>query len=158
MAEQLSGVTIVIFIGCGVLTFFILFIFAKRQIMRFALRSRRGPHVPIGHGAKKVRNYGVGKLRSIKGNLKIDNFRFQSLKRELDRMIEVIPRVIHEPHLINNNDPRYILQPGTELPPHYFRLKAVDDVKSLGNYKFVDLVSVVTGIFTFVCVYTFNNI
>lgn len=107
MAEQLSGVTIVIFIGCGVLTFFILFIFAKRQIMRFALRSRRGPHVPIGHGAKK------------------------SLKRELDRMIEVIPRVIHEPHLINNNDPRYILQPGTELPPHYFRLKAVDDVKSL---------------------------
>ena len=25
-----------------------LFIFAKRQVMRFALRSRRGPHVSVG--------------------------------------------------------------------------------------------------------------
>lgn len=55
MAEELSGVTIVIFIACGILTFILLFIFAKRQIMRFALRSRRGPHVPIGHGSKNVR-------------------------------------------------------------------------------------------------------
>ena len=54
MAEQLSGVTVVIIIACGVLTFILFFLFAKRQIMRFALRSRRGPHVPIGHGAKKV--------------------------------------------------------------------------------------------------------
>lgn len=55
MSEELSGVTVVIIIAGGVLTFLILFIFAKRQIMRFALRSRRGPHVPIGHDAKKVR-------------------------------------------------------------------------------------------------------
>jgi len=55
MAQQLSGVTIVIFIATGVLTFILLFIFAKRQIMRFALRSScRGPHVPVGHGAKTV--------------------------------------------------------------------------------------------------------
>lgn len=54
MVEQLSGVTVVIFIACGVLTVFLLFIFAKRQIMRFALRSRRGPHVAIGHDADKV--------------------------------------------------------------------------------------------------------
>lgn len=54
MAEELSGVTVVIIIAGGILTFILLFIFAKRQIMRFALRSRRGPHVPIGHGAKKV--------------------------------------------------------------------------------------------------------
>lgn len=54
MSEELSGVTVIIIIGLGVLTFLILFIFAKRQIMRFALRSRRGPHVPIGHDAKKV--------------------------------------------------------------------------------------------------------
>lgn len=54
MAEELSGVTIVIFIAAGVLTILLLFIFAKRQIMRFALRSRRGPHIPIGHDAKKV--------------------------------------------------------------------------------------------------------
>lgn len=54
MSEKLSGVTVVIIIAGGVLTFLILFIFAKRQIMRFALRSRRGPHIPIGHDAKKV--------------------------------------------------------------------------------------------------------
>lgn len=55
MTEELSGVTIVIFIAAGVLTILLLFIFAKRQIMRFALRSRRGPHIPIGHDARKVR-------------------------------------------------------------------------------------------------------
>lgn len=54
MTEELSGVTVVIIIGLGVLTFILLFIFAKRQIMRFALRSRRGPHVAIGHGGPKV--------------------------------------------------------------------------------------------------------
>lgn len=54
MSEELSGVTVVIIIGLGVLTFLLLFIFAKRQIMRFALRSRRGPHVPVGHDAPKV--------------------------------------------------------------------------------------------------------
>lgn len=54
MSEKLSGVTVVIIIAGGVLTFLILFIFAKRQIMRFALRSRRGPHIPVGHDAKKV--------------------------------------------------------------------------------------------------------
>ncbi|GLH06163.1 hypothetical protein R5R35_010178 [Gryllus longicercus] len=107
MAEELSGVAVVIFIACGVLTFILLFIFAKRQIMRFALRSRRGPHIPVGHDAKK------------------------SLKREIDRTIDVIPRIVYEPKLINDDDPRYILQPGTELPPYYFRLKAVDDVKVL---------------------------
>ena len=54
MVEQLSGYTIVIIIGCGALTVILLFIFAKRQIMRFAIRSRRGPHVTVGHNANKV--------------------------------------------------------------------------------------------------------
>lgn len=58
MPQELSGVTVVIIIAMGVLLFILLFIFAKRQIMRFALRSRRGPHVPIGHDAKKVRKKG----------------------------------------------------------------------------------------------------
>ncbi|XP_063991027.1 protein C1orf43 homolog [Diachasmimorpha longicaudata] len=105
MREELSGVTIVIFIATGVLTMLLLFIFAKRQIMRFALRSRRGPHIAIGHDAKK------------------------SLKREIQRRIEVIPRIQYEPQLIS--DPRYIMAPGSQVPPHYYRLKAVDDVKAL---------------------------
>lgn len=107
MAEELSGVTVVIIIAGGILTFILLFIFAKRQIMRFALRSRRGPHIPVGHGAKK------------------------SLKREIHRRIDVIPKIVYEPKLINDNDSRYILPPGSHLPPFYCRLKAVDDVKLL---------------------------
>ncbi|KAB0803195.1 hypothetical protein PPYR_00165 [Photinus pyralis] len=107
MSEDLSGVNIIIIIGLGVLTFIILFIFAKRQIMRFALRSRRGPHVPIGHDAKKL------------------------IRREIDRRIDLIPRIICEPQLLHNTDSRYILYPGQQIPAHYYRLKAVDDVKLL---------------------------
>jgi hypothetical protein len=54
MAQQLSGVTVVIIIAGGVLTFLLLFIFAKRQIMRFAIRSHRGPNTPLGYEANKV--------------------------------------------------------------------------------------------------------
>ena len=54
MLQQLSGVSIVLFIAAGVQTVLLLFIFAKRQIMRFALRSRRGPHTPIAYDTKKV--------------------------------------------------------------------------------------------------------
>ncbi|KAK3912283.1 Protein C1orf43-like protein [Frankliniella fusca] len=107
MVEQLSGVTVVIFIACGVLTVFLLFIFAKRQIMRFALRSRRGPHVALGHDADK------------------------GLRSELERRLDVIPRIVNEPKLINKDDARYILPPGSTIPPYYYRLKAVDDVKTL---------------------------
>lgn len=107
MTEQLSGTTVVIIIGLGVLTFLLLFIFAKRQIMRFALRSRRGPHVPVGHDACKA------------------------LKREIERRIDLIPRVVCEPQLLSKTDPRYILYPGQQIPSHYYRLKAVDDVKVL---------------------------
>ncbi|KAG8222838.1 hypothetical protein J437_LFUL007546 [Ladona fulva] len=71
--------------------------------MRFALRSRRGPHVPIGHDAKK------------------------SLKKEIERRIDVIPRILYEPQLLNNNDSQYIINKGDAVPPYYYRLKAVDD-------------------------------
>lgn len=60
MTEERSSVSIVIFVAAGVLTISLLFIFAKRQIMRFALRSRRGPHIAIGHDAKKVKNKLLG--------------------------------------------------------------------------------------------------
>ncbi|XP_026681133.1 uncharacterized protein C1orf43 homolog [Diaphorina citri] len=109
--EKLSGATVVIFIAGGVLTFIILFIFAKNQIMRFALRSRRGPHVPIGHDAKK------------------------SYRREIERRIECIPRILCEPRLLPETDSKYILPPGSNLPPYYYRMKTVDDVKILGEYS-----------------------
>jgi hypothetical protein len=52
--EQLSGVAVVIIIAVGVQTFIMLFIFAKRQIMRFTLRGRRGPHVSVGQGTERI--------------------------------------------------------------------------------------------------------
>ena len=53
--QQLSGTIVVIIIAVGVQACIILFIFAKRQIQRFALRNRRGPHMSIGHGKFKGR-------------------------------------------------------------------------------------------------------
>lgn len=106
MTKELSGVTIILIISGGVLTFVILFIFAKRQIMRFAIRSRRGPHVPVGHDAKK------------------------SIKKEIERRLDCIQRITYEPQLLDD-DTSYILQPDSSLPPYYYRLKAVDDIRIL---------------------------
>lgn len=107
MGKELSGVTIILIIGGGVLTFVLLFIFAKRQIMRFAIRSRRGPHVPVGHDATK------------------------SIKKEIERRLDCIQRIAHEPQLLPDDDSSYILQPDSSVPPYYYRLKAVDEIKIL---------------------------
>nr|XP_054363761.1 protein C1orf43 homolog [Mirounga angustirostris] len=53
-SNWLSGVNVVLVMAYGSLVFVLLFIFVKRQIMRFAMKSRRGPHVPVGHNAPKV--------------------------------------------------------------------------------------------------------
>nr|ACO11698.1 C1orf43 homolog [Caligus rogercresseyi] len=71
--EQLSGVTVVIIIAVCVEAFIVLLIFARRQIMRFSLRNRRGPHTHIGLGAPKA------------------------LRREVDRKLDYIPYVKYEP-------------------------------------------------------------
>jgi len=104
--EQLSGVMIIIIIGGGVLTFVVLFIFAKRQIMRFTLRSRRGPHIPIGLDGKKT------------------------LRKEIERRLDCIQKIQQEPKLLWNEG-KYILDSDDNIPPYYYRMKAVDDVKIL---------------------------
>lgn len=129
MSEELNGVAVVIIIGLGVLTFILLFLFAKRQIMRFTLRSRRGPHVPIGHDGPKVSNIPAQCPHCTLLHILL----LKALKREIERRLDLIPRIICEPKLINNTDPRYILFPGQQIPAHYYRLKAVDDVKLLGK-------------------------
>ena len=73
--EQLSGVAVVIIIAVGVQTFIMLFIFAKRQIMRFTLRSRRGPHVSVGQGGVKA------------------------FRREIDRRLDYASHIKYEPVL-----------------------------------------------------------
>ncbi|OXB54172.1 hypothetical protein ASZ78_015388 [Callipepla squamata] len=52
-SNWLSGVNVVLVMAYGSLVFVLLFIFVKRQIMRFAMKSRRGPHVPVGQHAPK---------------------------------------------------------------------------------------------------------
>ncbi|XP_072942371.1 protein C1orf43 homolog [Epargyreus clarus] len=104
MRDFTSILNIIFIISGGVLTFVILFIFAKRQIARFALRSRRGPHVPIGIGAKKC------------------------LKKEIERRIEAVPRIMYEPKLLSAEPSHYILEP---QQPYHYRFRAVDDVKTL---------------------------
>ncbi|CAL1611119.1 unnamed protein product [Knipowitschia caucasica] len=49
----LSSVNVVLVMAYGSLVFVLLFVLLKRQIMRFAMKSRRGPHAPIGHNAPK---------------------------------------------------------------------------------------------------------
>lgn len=107
--EELSGVMIVIIIGGGVLTVTICFIIAKRQIVRFTLRQRRGPHVTVGHDSKK------------------------SVKKEIERRIDCIQKIYFEPKLLwdDKDGEKYILRPDSNLPPYYYRMKAVDDVKEL---------------------------
>ncbi|XP_071747901.1 protein C1orf43 homolog [Lepeophtheirus salmonis] len=92
--EQLSGVTVVIIIAVCVEAFIVLLIFARRQIMRFGLRNRRGPHTHIGLGAPKT------------------------LRREVDRKLDYIPYVKHEPPLKISDE---------EQPPgHIYRIKALE--------------------------------
>jgi len=74
--EQLSGVAVVIIMGICVQTIIILIIFAKRQIMRFTLRARRGPHVSVGQGGLKP------------------------LRKEIDRRIEYASHITTEPRLL----------------------------------------------------------
>lgn len=106
MEKELSGTLIIFIVSGGVFMAIILFIFGKRQIMRFALRSRRGPHVPIGHDAGK------------------------SIKKEIERRLDCIQNITYDPQLLPD-DPSYILQSDADLPPYYYRLKAVDDIKLL---------------------------
>ncbi|KAG7301183.1 hypothetical protein JYU34_014031 [Plutella xylostella] len=104
MQDFTSILNIIFIISGGACTFVILFIFAKRQITRFALRSRRGPHVPIGTDAKKC------------------------LKKEIERRIEAVPRITHEPRLLSVEPSHYILEP---QQPYHYRFRAVDDVNTL---------------------------
>jgi hypothetical protein len=54
MIFELNGVALVLIIALGVQVVILLFLFGKRQIHRFTLKSRKGPHVPIGYGASRV--------------------------------------------------------------------------------------------------------
>ena len=100
----------------GVQTIIMLFIFAKRQVMRFALRSRRGPHVSVGQVRcmnghlytlfcsllstyfhpcflkEKFPCIMLIRLLSMQGSMK-------QLRREIDRRLDYVNYVTHEPQV-----------------------------------------------------------
>lgn len=97
--KKLSIVSIIWIIAAGVLIFLILFMFAKRQILRFTLKSRRGPYVSIGTSAPK------------------------SLRQEIFRRLERVPEIMYEPQLLNPKMEEF----ATSAPNHfYYRMKAMD--------------------------------
>lgn len=95
----MSTVGLVLFIAAGFLVFVLVALLAKRQIMRFSLRSSRRPHISIGSDAPK-------KMR-------------KSILECLDRVC----KIRHEPVLLNAK----VLQTATAVPnSYYYRMKALD--------------------------------
>ncbi|XP_049660787.1 protein C1orf43 homolog isoform X3 [Accipiter gentilis] len=83
-SNWLSGVNVVLVMAYGSLVFVLLFIFVKRQIMRFAMKSRRGPHVPVGQHAPK------------------------DLKEEIDIRLSRVQDIKYEPWLLAEDDSRLL--------------------------------------------------
>ncbi|XP_076465004.1 protein C1orf43 homolog [Babylonia areolata] len=99
MAADLPVVTIVLFIASGALVFCLLFLFAKRQIMRFALKSARKPHIAIGADAPKEK------------------------REEIQRRLGLVQNVRFEPTLLSE----CIHDIALSEPNHFFhRMKALD--------------------------------
>ncbi|KAI1301394.1 Protein C1orf43 [Halotydeus destructor] len=103
MANQLSGVAIIICIVFGFTTFVVIFIFGKRQIMRFALKSRRGAHVSIAVDAPKY------------------------LRKEIERRLDVVRDIKSEPHLLDRDS----ATASAKGYDHAYRMMAVDDLVKL---------------------------
>ncbi|XP_067094362.1 protein C1orf43 homolog [Osmerus mordax] len=97
-----NKVNVVLVMAYGSLVFVLLFIFVKRQIMRFAMRSRRGPHVPLGHNAPK------------------------DLKQEMDSRLSKVQEIRFEPRLLSGDDDR--LQHGG-CYDYLYRMRALDAIR-----------------------------
>ncbi|XP_036200146.1 protein C1orf43 homolog isoform X2 [Myotis myotis] len=108
-SNWLSGVNVVLVMAYGSLVFVLLFIFVKRQIMRFAMKSRRGPHVPVGHNAPK------------------------DLKEEIDIRLSRVQDIKYEPQLLADDDAR-LLQLDTQANQscynYLYRMKALDAIRA----------------------------
>ncbi|KAM6331132.1 protein C1orf43 homolog [Rissa tridactyla] len=105
-SNWLSGVNVVLVMAYGSLVFVLLFIFVKRQIMRFAMKSRRGPHVPVGQHAPK------------------------DLKEEIDIRLSRVQDIKYEPRLLAEDDSR-LLQLETQGCYNYlYRMKALDAIRT----------------------------
>lgn len=101
-SENTRHVNVVLVMAYGSLIFVLLFIFVKRQIMRFAMKSRRGPHVPLGHNAPK------------------------ELKQKIDSHLSKVQEIRFEPRLLSADDDR--LQHSGSYD-YLYRMRALDAIR-----------------------------
>ncbi|XP_074509776.1 protein C1orf43 homolog [Sebastes fasciatus] len=101
----LSSINVVLVMAYGSLVFVLLFIFVKRQIMRFAMKSRRGPHVPLGHNAPK-------KLRQV-----------------IEAKLCQVQKIHFEPRLLSPDDDRLKHRGHSGFPDHLYRMRALDAIR-----------------------------
>ncbi|XP_042345430.1 LOW QUALITY PROTEIN: protein C1orf43 homolog [Plectropomus leopardus] len=101
----LSSINVVLVMAYGSLVFVLLFIFVKRQIMRFAMKSRRGPHVPLGHNAPK------------------------ELRQKIEAKLSQVQKIHFEPRLLSPDDDRlkHREQPGSH--DYLYRMRALDAIR-----------------------------
>ncbi|XP_033957879.1 protein C1orf43 homolog isoform X1 [Pseudochaenichthys georgianus] len=85
--------------------FVLLFIFVKRQIVRFAMKSRRGPHVPIGHNAPK------------------------ELRQEIEAKLCQVQKIHFEPRLLSLDDDRLKHREQSGSHNFLYRMKALDAIR-----------------------------
>ncbi|XP_071965416.1 protein C1orf43 homolog isoform X2 [Antedon mediterranea] len=109
-AAELSFEYIILIGGFAAMIVIVLLIFAKRQIMRFALKSSRGPHTSIGKGLSKVQQ--------------------NTVERKIQRIISIK----HEPNLLQKDDYRIDKYIGGDVTAdekctYIYRMMAVDKFK-----------------------------
>ncbi|KAK3551580.1 hypothetical protein QTP70_019786 [Hemibagrus guttatus] len=103
--SPLSGVNVVLVMAYGSLVFVLLFIFVKRQIMRFAMKSRRGPHAPVGHNAPK------------------------ELKEEIESRLSKVNNIRYEPRLLSHDDDRLKHRGQNGCYNYLYRMQALDAIR-----------------------------
>lgn len=91
----------------GSLVFVLLFIFVKRQIMRFAMKSRRGPHVPLGHNAPK------------------------ELRQEIEARLSQVQKIHFEPRLLSPDDDRLKTREQSGSYDYLYRMRALDAIRDI---------------------------
>ncbi|KAI5623338.1 hypothetical protein C0J50_17125 [Silurus asotus] len=106
--SPLSGVNVVLVMTYGSLVFVLLFIFVKRQIMRFAMKSRRGPHALVGHNAPK------------------------ELKAEIDSQLAKVNNICYEPWLLAPDDERLKHCGQNGCFNYLYRMQALDAIRNTG--------------------------
>lgn len=104
------GVAAIIIIAIGILILTLLFIFAKRQIMRLAQKfPTDGPHAPIGYAAPK------------------------ELCHKIERRLNDIRSIRYEPILLNS-DNLHCSEANVTKYKHIYRMKTVDNLKDLEKF------------------------